>query len=63
MLEDACTAALYYTITRDFFPSLVHLDANNKYLDTLEPWDQQLIGTSVHNLKSINASVRSTRPW
>ena len=61
--EDEYTAALSHIIARDFFPSLVHLDATNEYLDALESRDPQLIGASVRNLESINASVRSTRPW
>jgi protein DGCR14 len=61
--EDEYTAALSHIIARDFFPSLVHLDATNLYLDALETRDPQLIGASVRNLESINASVRSTRPW
>ncbi len=61
--EDEYTAALSHIIARDFFPSLVHLDATNLYLDALETRDPQLIGASVRNLESTNASVRSTRPW
>jgi protein DGCR14 len=61
--EDEYTAALSHIIARDFFPSLVHLDATNLYLDALETRDPQLIGASVRNLESINATVRSTRPW
>src|SRR6266702_1430247 len=61
--EDEYTAALSHIIARDFFPSLVHLDATNEYLDALESRDPQLIGASVRNLESIHASVRSTRPW
>jgi protein DGCR14 len=61
--EDEYTAALSHIIARDFFPSLVHLDATNSYLDALETRDPQLIGASVRNLESVNATVRSTRPW
>jgi protein DGCR14 len=61
--EDEYTAALSHIIARDFFPSLVHLDATNSYLDALETRDPQLIGASVRNLESITATVRSTRPW
>ncbi|KAI9457735.1 nuclear protein DGCR14 [Russula earlei] len=61
--EDEYTAALSHIIARDFFPSLVHLDATNSYLDALETRDPQLIGASVRNLESINATVRSSRPW
>ncbi|KAI0002063.1 nuclear protein DGCR14 [Russula vinacea] len=61
--EDEYTAALSSIIARDFFPSLVHIDATNSYLDALETRDPQLIGASVRNLESINATVRSARPW
>ncbi|KAH9969005.1 nuclear protein DGCR14, partial [Russula dissimulans] len=61
--EDEYTAAVSHIIARDFFPSLVHLDATNSYLDALETRDPQLIGASVRNLESINATVRSSRPW
>ena len=61
--EDEYTAALSHIIARDFFPSLVHLDATNSYLDALETRDPQLIGASVRNLESVNATVRSARPW
>ena len=61
--EDEYTAALSHIIARDFFPSLVHLDATNEYLDAVESRDPQLIGASVRNLESINASIRSARPW
>jgi len=62
--EDEYTAALSHIIARDFFPSLVHIDATNSYLDALETRDPQLIGASVRNLESINATVRSSRrPW
>ncbi|KAF6766307.1 nuclear protein Es2-domain-containing protein [Ephemerocybe angulata] len=39
--EDEYTAALSQIIARDFFPSLVHLDATNDYLDAtymIHPW-------------------------
>ena len=61
--EDEYTAALSHIIARDFFPSLVHLDATNEYLDALESRDPQLVGASIRNLESITASVRSARPW
>ena len=62
--EDEYTAAVSRIIARDFFPSLVHLDATNSYLDALETRDPQLIGASVRHLESVNASVRSAaRPW
>lgn len=62
--EDEYTAALSHIIARDFFPSLVHLDATNSYLDALETRDSQLNGASVRHLESVNATIRSTtRPW
>jgi protein DGCR14 len=62
--EDEYTAALSHIIARDFFPSLVHLDAPNSYLDTLDTRDPQLNGTSVRHLESIDATIRSAaRPW
>jgi protein DGCR14 len=64
--EDEYTAALSHIIARDFFPSLVHLDAANSYLDTLGTRDPELNGASVRHLESVNvnATVRSTvRPW
>src|ERR1700733_6986121 len=33
--EDEYTEALSHIVARDFFPSLVHLDATNEYLDAL----------------------------
>ncbi|KAH9944095.1 nuclear protein Es2-domain-containing protein [Epithele typhae] len=41
--EDEYTEALSQIIARDFFPSLVHLDATNNYLDALRSDDPQLI--------------------
>ncbi|KAI0307766.1 nuclear protein DGCR14 [Multifurca ochricompacta] len=61
--EDEYTAALSHIIARDFFPSLVHLDATNSYLDALETRDPQLVSASVRNLESVNATIRSTHSW
>lgn len=52
--EDEYTAALSKIIARDFFPSLVHLDATNEYLDALQTKDPQLITASVRRLEEIN---------
>ncbi|KAF8140145.1 nuclear protein DGCR14 [Boletus edulis] len=41
--EDEYTAALSHIIARDFFPSLVHIDATNNYLDALRSNDPSLI--------------------
>ncbi|KAF9240887.1 nuclear protein DGCR14 [Melanogaster broomeanus] len=39
--EDEYTAALSHIIARDFFPSLVHLDATNDYLEALRSNDAE----------------------
>ncbi|KAJ3909740.1 nuclear protein DGCR14 [Lentinula edodes] len=52
--EDEYTASLSHIIARDFFPSLVHLDATNEYLDALNSRDPHLIGASVRRLEEIN---------
>ncbi|KIK71167.1 hypothetical protein GYMLUDRAFT_33303 [Collybiopsis luxurians FD-317 M1] len=54
--EDEYTAALSHIIARDFFPSLVHLDATNEYLDALNSRDPHLIGASVRRLEEINST-------
>lgn len=51
--EEEYTAALSEIIARDFFPSLVHLDATNSYLDALQSEDAQLINASVRRLKDL----------
>lgn len=51
--EDEYTAALSNIIARDFFPSLVHLDATNSYLDALQSEDAQLINASVRRLQDL----------
>jgi protein DGCR14 len=61
--EDEYTAALSHIIARDFFPSLVHLDATNDYLDALNSRDPHLINASVRRLQEINTPVPTTRPW
>lgn len=52
--EDEYTAALSHIIARDFFPSLVHLDATNNYLDALQSQDPHLINASVRRLEQIS---------
>lgn len=72
--EDDYTAALSQIIARDFFPSLVHLDATNDYLDALNSNDPNLITASVRRVEQLNDNGttpgpstrnRSTRnrPW
>lgn len=51
--EDEYTDALSNIIARDFFPSLVHLDATNSYLDALQSEDAQLINASVRRLQDL----------
>ncbi|KAH8120406.1 nuclear protein DGCR14 [Phellopilus nigrolimitatus] len=51
--EDEYTEALSHIIARDFFPSLVHLDATNNYLDALRTEDPQLINASVRQLQDL----------
>ena len=52
--EDEYTAAMSHIIARDFFPSLVHLDATNDYLDALRSGDTNLISATVRRLEDIN---------
>lgn len=54
--EDEYTAALSHIIARDFFPSLVHLDATNNYLDALDSRDPNLINASVRRLEQISTT-------
>lgn len=54
--EDEYTEALSQIIARDFFPSLVHLDATNEYLDALRSRDPHLIGASVRRLEQVSAT-------
>lgn len=62
--EDEYTEALSQIIARDFFPSLVHLDATNNYLDALRTQDPQLIQASVRRLEDLQTPVsRRSRPW
>ncbi|XP_006454429.1 hypothetical protein AGABI2DRAFT_214479, partial [Agaricus bisporus var. bisporus H97] len=52
--EDEYTAALSHIIARDFFPSLVHLDATNGYLDAVRSRDPNLIAASVRRLEEVS---------
>ncbi len=60
--EDEYTAALSHIIARDFFPSLVHLDATNGYLDALDSRDPHLISASVRRIEQLNETpIRGPR--
>lgn len=63
--EDEYTAALSHIIARDFFPSLVHLDATNGYLDALRSNDPSLIQASVRRLREVEFTPASSarRAW
>lgn len=63
--EDEYTEALSKIIARDFFPSLVHLDATNEYLDALHSRDPTLIDASVRKLQEISSTPtpRRGRSW
>ncbi|KAG1826061.1 nuclear protein DGCR14 [Suillus subaureus] len=63
--EDEYTAALSHIIARDFFPSLVHLDATNEYLDAVSSRDPHLINASVRRLQEVNSTPTTYRgrPW
>jgi protein DGCR14 len=54
--EDEYTEALSRIIARDFFPSLVQLEANNDYLDALQSNNPTLIEASVRRLSAIQAT-------
>lgn len=59
--EDEYTEALSHIIARDFFPSLVHLDATNNYLDALKSQDPARIQATVRRLEDINTPFTSRR--
>lgn len=62
--EDEYTEALSHIIARDFFPSLVHLDATNEYLDALRTHDSRRIDASVRRLEALTTpGPGSTRVW
>lgn len=60
--EDEYTEALSHIIARDFFPSLVHLDATNDYLDALRAQDPERITATVRRLEEL-ATPRTARPY
>ncbi|KAF8807516.1 hypothetical protein BYT27DRAFT_7256107 [Phlegmacium glaucopus] len=59
--EEEYTEALSHIIARDFFPSLVHLDATNEYLDALQARDPHLINASVRRLEEIGSTPSTKR--
>ena len=59
--EDEYTEALSHIIARDFFPSLVHLDATNNYLDALKSQDPTRIQETVRRMEEINTPVTKRR--
>ena len=54
--EDEYTTALSHIIARDFFPSLVHIDATNSYLDALRSNDPSLIHASPRRLQELEST-------
>ncbi|EPT03965.1 hypothetical protein FOMPIDRAFT_1114651 [Fomitopsis schrenkii] len=62
--EDEYTEALSQVIARDFFPSLIHLETTNDYLDALRSKDPQLIQASVRRMEGLSTPMPySNRPW
>lgn len=63
--EDEYTTALSHIIARDFFPSLVHIDATNSYLDALRSNDPSLIHASVRRLQELDSTpaYSARRDW
>ena len=59
--EDEYAEALSHIIARDFFPSLVHLDATNNYLDALKSQDPGQIQATVRRLEEINTPLTNRR--
>jgi len=58
--EDEYTAALSHIIARDFFPSLVHLDATNDYLDAVQSKNPHLIQASVKRLQELSDTPQAS---
>lgn len=63
--EDEYTDALSHIIARDFFPSLVHLDATNNYLDAVSSQDASLINATVRQLQELSETpaISRRRPY
>jgi protein DGCR14 len=61
--EDEYTAAISSIISRDFFPSLAHLDATNSYLSALDSQDTQLIEQSVRRLAELGNTPQHRASW
>lgn len=59
--EEEYTEALSQIIARDFFPSLIPLDATNEYLDALRTRDPHLINASVRRLEEVSATPVASR--
>ena len=59
--EDEYTEAVSHIIARDFFPSLIHLDAANNYLDALKSQDPARIQATVQRLEEINTPFTNRR--
>ncbi|KZV75536.1 hypothetical protein PENSPDRAFT_624251 [Peniophora sp. CONT] len=57
--EDEYTAALSHIIARDFFPSLVHLDATNAFLEAEENKDPVALAASVRRLEELQTPARA----
>ena len=60
--EDEYTKALSHIIARDFYPTLVHLDATNTYLDALRSDNPVLLDASVRRLQELatpSSAIRS----
>ena len=60
--EDEYTAALSQIIARDFFPSLVQLDATNNYLEALDSRDPHLSVRRLEEISSTPVAPTSRRP-
>jgi protein DGCR14 len=59
--EDEYTEALSHIIARDFFPSLVHLDATNDYLDAIRSENPELIQSTVRRLEELATPATARR--
>ena len=59
--EDEYAEALSHIIARDFFPSLVHLDATNNYLDALKSQDPAQIQATIQRLEEITTPATNRR--